>query len=272
MTGHEASPGEPVLPDAALELLRSVARRVEVARRLEADAGDALLRSIVETTSAIFASEAASIALYDAASDELEFRVAAGEQGAGVVGLRVPSGQGLAGYAFSTGQALAVADVASDARFGRTVAEQTAYLPRSVLAVPLVDDDGTIGVLEVLDKRDGTAFSMTDVERAGAFARQATVAIRATRLLADTRRLLSEALRGLAEEGARVDTADIEAIVGAAATALDLGDDGRLWALADQVARLRRSDPGKVELVTEILAALGRQADRASAEESRFRR
>ena len=50
--------------------------------------------------------------------------------------------RGIAGYAFSTGQPLAVADVAQDPRFDRTVAESTGYVPRSLLATPLVDDAG----------------------------------------------------------------------------------------------------------------------------------
>ena len=45
------------------------------------------------------------------------FEVAAGEQGQGVVGLDIDAGQGVAGYVFSTGQPIALADVASDAAF-----------------------------------------------------------------------------------------------------------------------------------------------------------
>ena len=41
-------------------------------------------------------------------------------------------------------------------RFG-AAAEQTGYVPRSVVAVPLLDDEGSIGVLEVLDKRSARA-------------------------------------------------------------------------------------------------------------------
>ena len=85
---------------------------------------------------------AASIALHDAASGRLVFRAAAGPEGGGVVGLSVAANEGIAGYAFSTGQALAIADVAADPRFERATAERTGYVPRSLLAVPLVDDAG----------------------------------------------------------------------------------------------------------------------------------
>ena len=93
-----------------------------------------------------------------------------------------------------SGQAIALSDVASNPRFGRTVAEKTAYVPRSIVAVPLVDDHGTIGVLEVLDKRSEATFSLRDIELAGVFARQAAVAIRASRVERDLGWLLRSTL------------------------------------------------------------------------------
>src|SRR4029078_2575277 len=63
---------------------------------------------------------------------------------------------------FSPGLRLALPAVASAARFGRSAAEQTGYVPRSVVAVPLLDDEGSVGVLEVLDKRSEAAFDLRD--------------------------------------------------------------------------------------------------------------
>ena len=100
---------------------------------------------------------AVSVAVHDAATDRLVFRVAAGPEGGGVVGLEIAAHEGIAGYVFSTGQPLAVADVVADPRFERTTAERTGYVPRSLLAVPLVDEEGTLGVMELLDRRDGVA-------------------------------------------------------------------------------------------------------------------
>ena len=114
----------------AVSLLEAIALRAEAGRRVYGDSARAVLRSIVDATVTLFDAEAASIALYDAASDRLVFEVASGEQGQGVIGLSIAPDQGIAGYVFRTGQALALSDVAHDARFGRAVAEQTAYVPR----------------------------------------------------------------------------------------------------------------------------------------------
>ena len=82
---------------AGIALLRSVALRAETATRLEAELQTTLLRSIVDTTVAIFEAEAASIALYRPEEDVLEFVIAAGAHGQEVVGLKIPPSQGIAG-------------------------------------------------------------------------------------------------------------------------------------------------------------------------------
>ena len=253
-------------PDALIPTLRAVALRVEAARRLAPATGTAVLRSIVEATAALFAAEAASIALHDPVADRLVFTVAAGEQGQGVVGLAIESSSGVAGYVFSTGQPLALSDVERDARFGRATAEETGYVPRSLIAVPLVDDEGILGVLEILDKRGDGGFDLHDIELATIFARQATVAIRSSRIERDTASLLRTVLAAAdgaaGDAGTRLDADAIDAIVGEASAELDGNDDDPLWALADQIARLRTADPGQLELVRELLAVLVRRAER----------
>jgi len=274
---------------AALAAVRAVAVRAAIAERLEAPAGEAILRSVVDAAAALIRAEAASIALFDPQTGTLVFRVAAGEHGQGVVGLAVQPGEGVAGYVYSTGQPLAIGETTVDPRFRRDAAERTGYVPRSLLAVPLADESGTIGVLEVLDRRDGAPFDLADLEAAAVFARQATVAIRSTRLERDAAALLRAALRGLAgrlDSGtldpgtpdAGLTDAEIDALV-AAATA-ELTDEGAetadaggtatgIWRLADAVVRARSAAPEQVGLVADILEALARRAGSAGG---RYRR
>jgi GAF domain-containing protein len=255
------------LGNDAIAALRAIALRAEAARRLDLGSAEAVLRSVVDATVALFQAEAASIALYDAATDRLVFRVAAGEQGQGVVGLSVPPSQGLVGYVYTTGQALALSDVERDARFGRAFAGQTGYVPRSIVAVPLVDEHGTIGVLEVLDKRDEVAFSLRDIELASVFARQAAIAISASRVERDVASLLATVIAALAGPEA----AGVDEIVASATAGLE-GDEGSpLWALVEQVARVRRADPAQLELVADLLSVLADHAERGARGRSRRR-
>jgi GAF domain-containing protein len=263
-------PRDDAADPAAFAALRQIARRIDVAARLEPPAGEQILRSVVDAAAVLIRAEAASIALYDPATDRLVFRVAAGEQGQGVVGLSIRPGDGVAGYVFASGEPLAIGETTVDPRFQREAAEQTGYVPRSLLAVPLADDAGTIGVLEVLDRRDGAPFDLADLEAAGVFARQATIAIRATHLERDAASILRSAVAALA--GADAD-ANVEALVAALLRDADADGSGGAaqagtWQLADAVARARGAAPEQLALVTDILDALARRAARPT---SRYR-
>ena len=261
MTNAEPGPRRrtPAFDRDARAALAAIGRRAEVARRLELGSAEAVLRSVVEAAVALFEAEAASIALYEPARNLLVFRVAAGAQGQGVVGLEIAPDHGLVGYVFSSGQALAIADVRADPRFGRSFAEQTQYVPRSIVAVPLQDERGTLGVLEVLDKRSETSFSLRDIELAGVFARQATVAIRASRVERDTATLLRSVIGALT--GGDASDVGVDALVTAALA--DVGDpDDPLWPLVEQIAALRRAGPEQRELLGSLLDVLVRQAER----------
>lgn len=245
---------------AALQALRQAARRSSVARRLDADAEQALLQTIVEATVALFEAEASSIALYERDPERLEFRVAAGAHGAGAVGLSVPPSRGIVGFVFSTGQPLALSDVLSDPRFDRATAERTGYVPRSIAAVPLVDQDQTVGVLQVLDKHTSPTFSLRDMELLAVFARQAAAAIRAARVQRDTQQLLKTVLGRLA--GGDLSEADTEAIVSAATVELDADESVPFWQLVDRVAHLRELSDRELSLVADILEVVAAHATR----------
>ena len=250
--------------DAVRALLAAVARRVEAAHRVDPAPADDLLTAIAATAVVALDAQAASIAVLDPASGTLVFRAAAGPAAGNVVGLAIDAAAGIAGYAVTSGQPLAVADAASDPRFDRTVAEATGYVPSSLLATPLIDDAGTVGVLEALDQRGGS-FTLHHLDLATAIGREATIVVRTGGTQRETSGILRSALRsiaGEAEDGAptQLDDAAIDALVSAAVSAVDDDDGESVWALADRIAKLRDADPGATQLAVEWLDALLRHA------------
>jgi GAF domain-containing protein len=137
----------------------------------------ALLRSIVDVARAIFGAKASSILLHDAATDELVFAAVAGEGSSSLVGTRIPSETGIAGWVLQSHTPLVLEDVRSDPRFARDVAETTGYVPNGLMAVPLVYEERTLGVLQVLDRPHRSQFSLQEIELLGLFGSQAAVAI-----------------------------------------------------------------------------------------------
>jgi GAF domain-containing protein len=250
--------------DATLLAVAAVARRLDAAHRITPVGDDDLLTTIVTTATVVLDAHAASVAVHDPTADRLVFLASAGPAGGDVIGMQIDPAAGIAGYAFTTGQQLAIADVTSDPRFDRTIADATGYVPSSILATPLTDADGTIGVLEVLDRRDGT-FTLRDLEVAAVLASAATTIVRRRRSTVDAALLLRGALVALAahdgaETGEReLDEGAIDALVSDATLALATDPDDPTWRLADQIARLRDIDPDSIELAADWLEALLRR-------------
>jgi GAF domain-containing protein len=141
------------------------------------DAYRGLLRSTVEVARAIFHAKAASVFMLDEETDELVFEAIAGEGADRLIGTRFPSSTGVAGWVLVTQEPIVIEDVSKDTRFAREAAESTGYLPRGLMAVPLLTEDGAIGVLEVLDRPESTPFSLAEMDLLGLFANQAAIAL-----------------------------------------------------------------------------------------------
>ena len=150
-----------------------------------------LLRSIVDVARAIFRARAASVFLLDGETDELVFEAVSGEGEESLVGRRFPSSTGIAGWVLVTGQSLVLDDVSADPRFASQAAEATGYVPKAIMAVPLVSGERTLGVLEVLDRPSGERFTMEEADLLGMFATQAAVALDLLERSRSARRLLA---------------------------------------------------------------------------------
>jgi len=137
----------------------------------------ALLQSVVDVARAIFAAKASSIFLLDETNDELVFEAVAGEGSGTLVGRRLPSSTGVAGWVLVTHQPLVLENVAEDPRFGREAAESTGFVPKALMAVPLLYEERALGVLEVLDRHQEAPFTLAEMELLGQFANQAAIAL-----------------------------------------------------------------------------------------------
>lgn len=134
-----------------------------------------LLQSVVEVARGIFAARASSVFLLDEEADELVFEAVAGEGAESLIGQRIPSSTGVAGWVLVTRQPLVLEDVGKDPRFARDVAESTGYVPQGLMCVPLLHEERALGVLNVLDR--ASQFTLEEMELLGLFANQAAIGL-----------------------------------------------------------------------------------------------
>ncbi len=110
-----------------------------------------VLRSLMTNVRDHFQVEAASVALLEEESGDLVFRVAVGAAADEVVGVRLKSGQGIAGWVAKSGQPVLVPLVRRDPRFYSGVDEATGFRTGAMMAVPIRLGDETIGVIEAMN-------------------------------------------------------------------------------------------------------------------------
>ena len=164
----------------------------EITRQLTSTLeSEPLLKNILENAVSILNCEAGSLFLVDDQTDELIFKVTVGPVATDLLGQRLPPGSGVVGRAVQTRQPVIDNDAQrSGTRFAATD-QQTGFQTRSLLAVPLQVKDRVIGVVEVINRRDGLPFGDDDQNLLTAFAGQAAVAIENARLYTLTDQELS---------------------------------------------------------------------------------
>ncbi|GAB4256918.1 MAG: hypothetical protein Kow0092_03370 [Deferrisomatales bacterium] len=123
-----------------------------------------LERHVLEFLKDLLGAEAASLLLRDETTGDLSFTIALGGAGSSIETVRLPRGQGIAGWVAESGQSLWVPDASRDPRFCAGMDEQTSFRTEAVLAVPLRVAGRVIGVVEVLNRRGGGPFPRSDLD------------------------------------------------------------------------------------------------------------
>lgn len=133
------------------EKLRAVIETVDVANMLS----DPITKSIenfLHLTAKKMNSEEASVLIRDGDQGDLKFLTAIGKVADYLINLKVPAGKGIAGFVFSSGQPMAVADVGEEESFYAEVDKKTGYSTQTVMATPLNHNGEIIGVLEYINR------------------------------------------------------------------------------------------------------------------------
>ena len=158
-----------------LELLLEVTRRMAGYGTL-----DEVLQALVDMTTNELNAERGSLFLNDPDTNELYSRVA---QGNIQREIRILNTSGIAGYVYTSGEPLIIADAYADDRFNRSIDEQTGFTTRNILCVPIKTVKGEIiGVAQTLNKRNGK-FTRHDLTLLEAMTSQGTLALQSAQFI-----------------------------------------------------------------------------------------
>jgi GAF domain-containing protein len=216
-----------------------------------------LLRSLAETARQLFGAAACSLAMLSADESELRYTIAAGAGADEVTGMRIPSSQGIAGWVVQSGQPIAISDLASDPRFSRETAEQTGYIPQTILAVPVQTAQRMLGVISLLDRDARRPAAEQDMALLALFADQAALALGSVEAFSSLGRVLLNALAD-AVAGTDLGRALRQAAAGLPEADQDLAE------LAAAFAILAQHGPAERQLALAVLRNVAEYTERRS--------
>lgn len=157
-----------------LSYFTDIAKAISSTRSLK-ETLDEVMRQIGK----VFAPRNWSLLLKNPKTGELTFSVVIGSSDvtSTLKGVTVPPGRGIAGWIAENAEPLIIEDVHSDERFDPSIDEMLNFKTRSIIGVPLKSGDRVFGVIELINKMDGEAFTALDLKLLSTIAEFAGIAV-----------------------------------------------------------------------------------------------
>ena len=153
------------------EKLRSIIETIDAVNTLTEPVTHSI-ENLLQISAAEMNSEEASVIVRDGDQGDMKFLAAIGEVAEQLLDVKIPSGKGIAGFVFSSGQPMAITNVGEEDSFYAEVDKQTGYSTQTILATPLRYDGEIIGVLEYINRVGEPpfeAFTPDEMDKAALF-------------------------------------------------------------------------------------------------------
>lgn len=148
---------------------------------------DTLIGEVMQQVTAAFNADRSTLFLHDPQRGQLWSKIAQGMDHVGLQ-IRIPDDAGLAGRVFQSHKSLRIDDTFTAPQFNRRAAEDTGYVPRSMIITPVAHRaDQYDGVIQVMHEQPGY-FTAEDLTLLEAIAVQIGVSLDNARLYAAQRR------------------------------------------------------------------------------------
>lgn len=131
-----------------LRVFHDVARTLTTSLELEE-----ILLVIMDKMANFFGPERWSLLMIDPVANDLYYAIAVGEDSSTLKGLRVPLGQGVAGWVAATGNPLVVPNVAVDPHWSTFAKNHPDLNIHSIACVPIRSGENTLGVIQLLNSK-----------------------------------------------------------------------------------------------------------------------
>jgi serine phosphatase RsbU (regulator of sigma subunit) len=176
--------------DGGKKVPRPLKRLMEAHQILaDTESLEALFPRLLDLAKNVSNAEAASLLLYNQQRDVLEFAAVKDE----VLGekademlksaVELKMGEGIAGWVAQNRESVLIEKAQNDPRFSSQADQETGFVTRTILCVPLLYGGDLLGVINVLNSKDKPGFDDFDEELLECFADLASTAIMRSRFL-----------------------------------------------------------------------------------------
>jgi signal transduction histidine kinase len=213
-----------------------------------------LLLAIIEECALLLDCEAASVAVYDAQSNDLIFTVASGQAGEALRQWRMKMDEGILGWVATNQTSFFTNDPGNEKLWCDRVDKTTGYNTRNLAAVPMIRKGILVGVLETINCRKPEGMRPSDLELMCLFADQAGLAIENQRLIAAKQESDRLAIFGVALADIGHNVKNILMRMQFPVTLLDQGIEAKDWRILEGCWPTMRRAIGEIgELVRDML-------------------
>jgi signal transduction histidine kinase len=178
---------DPIQHIHRLERLIAISRSLGSSKDL-----DGLLQTVVDAACELLESEYSVILMYEEETDLLKFVAGPPAYREAMKRTRMPLEKSVVGWVFKQAKPVHIPDVRKDLRILPEVENALGFETRSLLAIPLTFRGETIGVIEVINKRNNTYYTEDDVTILETLASQAAVVTLGTLLIEETEHAYKE--------------------------------------------------------------------------------
>ncbi|MFO7729353.1 MAG: sensor domain-containing diguanylate cyclase [Spirochaetia bacterium] len=135
------------------------------------------MKAVMDQVGKVFAPTYWSLLLRTSKTGELRFAIVVGSGVESLMGKKLPRGKGIAGWIAENGQSVIVEDVSRDKRFDPDMDNETDFTTKSIIGVPLKSRTKVFGVIELINKLDGSNFTSYELTLLQTIADYAAIAI-----------------------------------------------------------------------------------------------
>ncbi|MDX9701430.1 MAG: ATP-binding protein [Candidatus Auribacterota bacterium] len=178
MTNHNAEPENTQFDRHDLMTIVDVCKLMNSAMHY-----DPLIEQIMDFSTRVMNVEGASVLLHDETINKLIFHFSTGECSQSLKKIVLNTDEGIAGWVYQNSTPVLSNDLSNDERFCSRVDTSVDFVTRSILAVPLTLENHTIGVFELVNRKDPQGFVRRDLLLAEGIAAQVALALERVRLI-----------------------------------------------------------------------------------------